>query len=89
MKSYMNSNRNSRKKLKNSITSHNSNSIMNSNHSNNNLNHPFDYREKLAKSTALLADLEKRHRLLMDDYSLLTEKYIYTKRCAVDAACAV
>ena len=51
MRSHIHPSRNYRKRLDNNSSQ--------SNHYNN-LNHPFDYREKLAKSTSILADLEKK-----------------------------
>jgi hypothetical protein len=45
-----------------------------------------NYERELMKAMTALGELEKRHRVLVDDFEVLSEKYIYTKRCALDAA---
>lgn len=44
------------------------------------------YEQDLMTALTKLSELEKRHRILVDDYQILGEKYIYTKRCCMEAA---
>ena len=40
---------------------------------------------KLLKALDMLSVLEKRHQDLLKEYEALTEKYLYTKKCSIDA----
>ena len=44
------------------------------------------YEEQLVKAVQALSVLEKQHKILVHDAETLTEKYLYTKRCALDVA---
>ena len=40
---------------------------------------------KLIKALDMLSVLEKRHQDLLKEYESLAEKYLYTKKCSIDA----
>ena len=40
---------------------------------------------KLLKALDMLSVLEKRHQDLLKEYEALAEKYLYTKKCSIDA----